>query len=185
MTPYCWILLRSLQCGTLSKAFQKSSRMRSIWLFTFQPLARSSTMVISWVSQDLFWNPCWASVRMLCSRRSLSLAQCMISSHRLHMIAISNVGQYLAANALFPFLNRGTTFALFHMDGTFPCCRDASNRSVSAGAISSAVCLSGHAGIPSDPAALWDFKCSSLVTPVLQTCMLHMLGQFFLVMSSS
>ena len=58
---------------TLSNAFEKSRRTASTCCFSFSPLARSSTVMISCVSYDLrFLNPCWQSVNILWRSKWLS-----------------------------------------------------------------------------------------------------------------
>ena len=60
--PQCCSFIRSLLCGTLSKALEKSRRIQSIWSPTSRLIARSWMESISWVSVDRrFLKPCWES----------------------------------------------------------------------------------------------------------------------------
>ena len=72
LIPYWWSLHMSFEWFTLSKAFEKSSSIRSVCLPTLVFLARSSNNMVSWVSHDLFsLKQCWRSYNRSCLSNAL------------------------------------------------------------------------------------------------------------------
>ena len=60
--PYLWSLSSNFWWLTLSNAFEKSSKTRPVWLPAMELCIKSSTSVISCVSQyGLLRKPCWRS----------------------------------------------------------------------------------------------------------------------------
>ena len=73
LIPLRWSFQRSFEWLTLSKAFEKSSSIRSVCLPALVFLARSSNNMVSCVSYDLFsLKPCWRSYRRSCLLRCLT-----------------------------------------------------------------------------------------------------------------
>ena len=80
--------------GTVSKAFEKSSRIRSVWSFSSNPIAKSLMVNMSCVSQDLrFLKPCCKSVRSWWLDKCLTTVQWMTCSQSLQRMAVSEIGR--------------------------------------------------------------------------------------------
>jgi hypothetical protein len=79
LMPYCSSLCRSLSCGTVSNALEKSSMAMSTWCPLSCSCRKSLIVVISWVSQEypdlkpwflriLFFSRCFRRcLQMMCS----------------------------------------------------------------------------------------------------------------------
>ena len=94
------------ECDTISKALEKSRRMASIWLESSMSLARSLTVVIRCVSQDLplqklcccqqhsfcKGRSCWSDRMLWCSRCFMMLL-CNTYSITLVHTAVREIGQ--------------------------------------------------------------------------------------------
>ena len=88
---------------------------------------------------------------MLWRSRCLIRCEWMMCSKVLQRIQVSEIGRYLAAAALSPFLKIGETKALFQMAGMMPCLIDAWKSRLIAGDISAAAILRSFASILSGP----------------------------------
>ena len=79
---------------SLSKAFLKSSRIRSLCLPFVRDLVRSSTSWIIWISQNRrSRNPCCTSYSKLCFSRCLVRPDAMMCSKVLHKMHVSEIGR--------------------------------------------------------------------------------------------
>ena len=98
---------------TLSNALEKSSKTRSVWLPAKEFLVRSSTRDTSWVSHKrLLLKPCCKSYsRLWCAMWETTFVLTICSS-TLHRMLVKEIGLYLEARLVSPFLKRGQKYAV-------------------------------------------------------------------------
>ena len=77
----------------MSNAFEKSSKIESIFSPLFNDFARSWTLFINWVSLDRFdWNQRWASVIMLLWCKCSIILLWIIHSNILQDTDVNDIG---------------------------------------------------------------------------------------------
>lgn len=118
--------LQSMLGNFVKRLNMKSGSVTSICSLASNRLARSCTVLMSWLSDDLrFMKPCCWSDMVPCLSKWLMIWPCRICSTTLQHTDVKDTGRQFEALALSPFLNSGVSLAAFQSPGILPWLTDA------------------------------------------------------------